>query len=329
MLIKGLLPLMTQYTNIFVLLSLFFHKINNNYVLAQKKSAEPVKVLQSMNKEFMNTMFGVVISDDEIKAWFIKEYALENVDIMILFLTYVKEQNNDPQDIVHFLTDLPFADGMKKTLFFDYKDSQAEMKMAMFQEMMEAEGEDGFDDDEFQLPPMIETPEELKSLQEYLKIITQQLWDNTLRSSLDTENIIYILKSMNTKIFPKVSKPILFSDFIIAAYDLIDNAEEGLEHKKIILSIHALSSLFILLTNHGLDYTSINYYQKLYSLLDYVQNIFRMKEKEKFLRLMELSIKSPMLPSNIAASFMKKLLRVIVSQHIAQASLSIWAISFV
>ena len=282
-----------------------------------------------MSKDFCHSMFEVILNDKEIKAWFLKEYATQNLDILILLLEYMKEQENNPKELVYFLIDLPLAEEMKNTLFLDFKNSLGEMQMEMFKEMMEAEGEDDFDEENITAPPTIETPEGIKALRKHLKAVTQQLWDDTLRSSLNSETILYILKSMNTKIFPKVSNPILFSDFIISAYDLIGNDKKELKHKKIILSIHALSSLFILLTNHGLDYTSINYYQKLYSLLDYVQNIFRMKEKEKFLRLMELSIKSPMLPSNIAASFMKKLLRVIISQHMSQAALSIWAISFV
>lgn len=133
----------------------------------------------------------------------------------------------------------------------------------------------------------------------------QKLWDGVLRQKLSKEEVIEILKAMNTKVFPKVERPELFSDFIISAYDLVDD-NKGLSHLDVEVSIHALSSLFILLVNHGLDYTSVNFYQKLYSLLEYLPNIFRMKEKEKFLRLLELSLKSPMLPSAVAASFMKK-----------------------
>jgi len=222
-----------------------------------------------------------------------------------------------------------------KTLyFFDYTDAAHQMRAAMIQEMLEAEGEDSGDEEDFAAiqanKPV--TPQEIISIQDLCKSNLQLLWDEILRSSeVDKSTIITILKAMNTKIFPKVAKPILFSDFIISAYDLIDDVSSNskLSHKDITLSIHALSSLFILLSNHGLDYTSINFYQKLYSLLDHLPNIFRMKEKEKFFRLLELSLKSPMLPSTIAASFVKKCCRIIISEHIAQSSTCIWVISFV
>ena len=126
---------------------------------------------------------------------------------------------------------------------------------------------------------------------------------------------------MNTKIIPRVSNPLVFSDFIISAYDLVDMKQGSISLKQdVIITIHALSSLFILMTNHGLDYTSINYYTKLYFLLDYFELIFSLKEKFKFLRLLELSIKSPMLPSTIAASFIKKIMRIIVKRHVSDVS---------
>lgn len=300
----------------------------------KKKTKDPVKLLKETNNEHFEFLLEMVMSEEEINAWFINEYANKYIDVMIIYLQYFSGKDQEVfQENAEFLINLPEPNSMNNTLFFDYSNPYAEMQMAMFKEMMEAEGDDDLmddDEDEGILPPKNETPEEITQLQDYLKTLIQESWDKTLRSpEIDTKTIITILKSMNTKIFPKVSKPILFSDFIIAAYNVVDNVKRKLTHDDVILSIHALSSLFILLTNHGLDYTSINYYQKLYSLLNHLENIFKMKEKEKFLRLLELSIKSPMLPSTIAASFIKKLLRVILNGHMTQASLSIWAISFV
>lgn len=286
--------------------------------------------MKNISQEFLQTLFETVTGDDEINKWFIKTYVTEYVDVMILYLNYLNSTNPDGKEIVDLLISLPQPAEISQTLFFEYTNNLAELQKSMFEEMMEAEGEEDFDEENIQLPPMTGPSEQVVALQEYSLTVFQQVWDATLRNSyLKTETIIQILKAMNTQIFPKVSKPILFSDFIIGAYDIVDNVVGKLSHQKIVLSIHALSSLFILLTNHGLDYTSINFYEKLYRLLDHLENIFRMKEKEKFLRLMELSIKSPLLPSSIAASFMKKLLRIIISNHMSQASLSIWAISFV
>ncbi len=42
-------------------------------------------------------------------------------------------------------------------------------------------------------------------------------------------------------------------------------------------------------------------------------NIFEMSDKARFLRLLDLSLRSPKLPSKLIAAFMKRLARVIVT----------------
>ena len=114
-----------------------------------------------------------------------------------------------------------------------------------------------------------------------------------------------ILSSMNTKILPKCENPLFFSDFLIKAFD---QAREDISNLP--LSIHALSGLFVLITSHGLDYP--DYYKYLYLLVSHLKSIFQLEEKHKFLRLLELSLKSSKISSLIVASFMKRILRTIV-----------------
>lgn len=61
------------------------------------------------------------------------------------------------------------------------------------------------------------------------------------------------------------------SDFLTKSYDIGG-----------VVSVMALSSLFILMTKHGLDYT--NFYVKLYALL--VPSIFVAKHRSRFLQVL-------------------------------------------
>ena len=255
-----------------------------------------------------------------------EEYAQKYLDVYSLFLSYLVSSENLPTSNIDFLLKMPNPDKDKYScLFLDYSNPMEEMQEAMYQEMLEAEGED--DEEMEMMPPKKEVPEEMLKLRSHCKSLLQSLWDSILRSPLSSKSTLLILKNMNTKIFPKISSPIVFSDFIISAYDLANT--QNSTKKNVILAIHALSSLFVLMTNHGLDYTSVNFYQKLYLLLGSLKLIFSMQEKEKFLRLLELSLKSPMLPAAIAASFIKKTLRIILNENLCQATICIWAISFV
>lgn len=62
------------------------------------------------------------------------------------------------------------------------------------------------------------------------------------------------------------------SDFLTRSYDIGG-----------VVSVMALSSLFILMTQHGLEYP--NFYEKLYALL--VPSIFMAKHRAKFFEVMQ------------------------------------------
>jgi len=91
----------------------------------------------------------------------------------------------------------------------------------------------------------------------------------------------------------------------------------------------ALRGIFILLEKHGLDYPY--YYKRLYAMLlpQYQKSTRRTvsvftlnsSEKVRFLRLLDLSLRSPQLPSKLIAAYMKRLGRVMMAhgQIFAQA----------
>ena len=78
--------------------------------------------------------------------------------------------------------------------------------------------------------------------------------------------------------------------------------------------------MFLLLEKHGLDFPK--YYDLLYSLLlpkfteTTITSIFNMEEhpeeKKRFLRLLDLSLRSPKLPSRVVAAFLKRICRLMV-----------------
>uniref|UniRef100_M4CCV5 CCAAT-binding factor domain-containing protein n=1 Tax=Brassica campestris TaxID=3711 RepID=M4CCV5_BRACM len=88
------------------------------------------------------------------------------------------------------------------------------------------------------------------------------------------------------------------SDFLTKSYDIGG-----------VVSVMALSSLFILMTEHGLEYP--NFYEKLYALL--VPSVFVAKHRARFLQLLDACLRSSLLPAYLAASFAKKLSRLSLS----------------
>ncbi|KAI6677464.1 hypothetical protein NL676_038260 [Syzygium grande] len=76
-----------------------------------------------------------------------------------------------------------------------------------------------------------------------------------------------------------------------------------------VLSVMALSSLFILLKQHGLEYTYFN--EKLSALLQ--PSVFIAKHRAKFYELLVSCLKSPLLPAYLAAAFAKTLSRLALS----------------
>ena len=89
------------------------------------------------------------------------------------------------------------------------------------------------------------------------------------------------------------------------------------------LQVLALKAIFILLEKHGLDYP--DYYRKLYRMIkprlvydsktDSVElkSIFNIPDKGRFLRLLDLSLRAPVLPTKLIAAFLKRISRVAVS----------------
>lgn len=113
----------------------------------------------------------------------------------------------------------------------------------------------------------------------------------------DLQNQTTFLKTLNKWVFCNVDSPVMFSDYLTRTFDQSPQCD---------IQILALSSLFVLITRHSLEYPG--YYEKLYSLL--AAPVFSSLHRERFLRLLEASLKSSKVSLQIQTSFLKRLLRV-------------------
>ncbi|KAI3736476.1 hypothetical protein L6452_16018 [Arctium lappa] len=127
-----------------------------------------------------------------------------------------------------------------------------------------------------------------------MKLKLSKAWMAFLGLPLPIDVYKEVLVTLHQAVIPYLSNPILLCDFLTRSYDIGG-----------VISVMALSSLFVLMTEHGLEYP--NLYVKLYSLLE--PSIFIAKHRAKFLQLLDSCLKSPLLPAYLAASFAKKLSR--------------------
>ncbi|XVE49604.1 hypothetical protein DITRI_Ditri01bG0095400 [Diplodiscus trichospermus] len=131
-----------------------------------------------------------------------------------------------------------------------------------------------------------------------MKLKFTKAWISFLRLPMPVNIYKEVLATLHQTVIPYLSNPIILCDFLTRSYDIGG-----------VISVMALSSLFILVTQHGLEYP--NFYEKLYALLS--PSIFMAKHKAKFFQLLDSCLKSPLLPAYLAAAFAKKLSRLSVS----------------
>ncbi|KAL6497948.1 hypothetical protein OROHE_026794 [Orobanche hederae] len=127
-----------------------------------------------------------------------------------------------------------------------------------------------------------------------LKLKFSKAWISFLGLPLPLDVYKEALVKLHQAVIPYLSNPIMLCDFLTRSYDIGG-----------VVSVMALSGLFILMTQHGLEYP--NFYNKLYALLE--PSIFMAKHRAKFFQLLDACLKSPLIPAYQAAAFCKKLSR--------------------
>ncbi|XP_043712977.1 protein NUCLEOLAR COMPLEX ASSOCIATED 4 isoform X2 [Telopea speciosissima] len=138
----------------------------------------------------------------------------------------------------------------------------------------------------------------LSNIAKRMKLKFTKAWLSFLRLPLPLDVYKEVLISLHQAVIPHMSNPVMLCDFLTRSYDIGG-----------VISVMALSSLFILMTQYGLEYP--NFYEKLYALL--VPSTFMAKHRAKFFQLLDSCLKSPLLPAYLAAAFAKKLSRLSLS----------------
>ncbi|XP_049374920.1 protein NUCLEOLAR COMPLEX ASSOCIATED 4 [Solanum verrucosum] len=128
-----------------------------------------------------------------------------------------------------------------------------------------------------------------------MKLKFTKAWISFLRLTLPVDVYKEVLVNLHQVVIPYLSNPLMLCDFLTRSYDIGG-----------VVSVMALSSLFVLMTQHSLEYP--NFYEKLYALLE--PSIFMAKHRAKFFQLLDSCLKSPLLPAYLAAAFCKKLSRI-------------------
>lgn len=134
----------------------------------------------------------------------------------------------------------------------------------------------------------------LSTLSRKMKLKFTKAWMSFLRLPLSLEVYKEVLVNVHQMVIPYMSNPAMLCDFLTRSYDIGG-----------VVSVMALSGLFVLMTKYGLEYP--NFYEKLYALLN--PAIFMAKHRARFFQLLDSCLKSPLLPAYLAAAFTKKLSR--------------------
>lgn len=125
----------------------------------------------------------------------------------------------------------------------------------------------------------------------------QKAWLAILRLPLSTGSLKKALHVLPTDVLNYVRSPLRFADFFMQAYSDYDSG---------ILGVLALDGLFILITEHGLEYP--NFYKQLYRLIS--SRVLYAKYRTRFFLLLnKCLVRNEMLPAHIVAAFVKRLCR--------------------
>jgi U3 small nucleolar RNA-associated protein 19 len=136
-------------------------------------------------------------------------------------------------------------------------------------------------------PPALLTPSAHRK-------VVQEAWCSVLSYPLPQALCKSVLLAAERRIVPSFTKPQLLMDFLTGCYDHGGTT-----------SLLALNGLFHLMSTKNLDYP--NFFTKLYALLD--RNLFHVKYRSRFFRLLDTFLASTHLPAALVASFIKRMSR--------------------
>lgn len=269
--VKGLTGKEDKFQAAWALVMLRLLKVHSSY----QDLAENTHFVALVSQLFVQQSFKVL-------GFLIREFQDLAVTIVEGLTGYFKVNLVLAENFVGLAKALPGFDRIKANLFWD----NAEVKVPSKRKRTE------------NIDPALEKNKILVDVTGYEYIYKEsisKLWVTVLNQGLRESEIKVYLKIIPKIGFSQVQDALIFSDFYLKSFDLGGN-----------LSVLALNGMFILCTRHNLE--SKLYYNKLYTLLKKLLSNGK-PLKKNFLRLIELSLSSHLLPASLVASFLRLFLK--------------------
>lgn len=158
-----------------------------------------------------------------------------------------------------------------------------------------------YDDKEADLEIFVSNPPSLMENEFKFKKALEENWLFILSNSLITdEQFKSILAILHKRVIPRLQQPTRLMDFLTDCYD---NSSD------LAVQLLALNGLFNLMHQYNLEYP--NFYYKLYAL--FTEDLLHLKYRSRFIRLIELFLRSSHLSINLIASFIKRMSRLLLT----------------
>lgn len=162
--------------------------------------------------------------------------------------------------------------------------------------------ESNYDDKEAELDVFVPHPPNLMENEGKFKTAFEDNWLNILSNNkITNEQFKTVLTILHKRVIPRLKQPTKLMDFLTDCYD---NTSSDLSVKLL-----ALNGLFNLMHMFNLEYP--NFYLKLYAL--FTEELLHLKYRSRFIRLIELFLRSSHLSINLIASFIKKMARLLLT----------------
>lgn len=137
-------------------------------------------------------------------------------------------------------------------------------------------------------------PKKAKDLSAGSAKLLGEVWTTLLQTPLPRQIYRTVLVQLRKRILPVLANPLILADMLSDAFDFGG-----------VVSLLALDGLFVLMTQHNLEYPK--FYAKLYSLCK--PHLLQAKHRGKFFTLLSLCLTSSHLPAGLVAAFAKRLSR--------------------
>lgn len=245
----------------------------------------------------------------------VQYYALGSIT-QLATAEYERNSNSSPsktaEKLLEFLMMIPMPSSNEdlersQFLFQPPKDTVQEDEDSSYEDVSDESDMDSDDEVEIESRPSKRTKTEKhtsKHTFQKLRLFRreyQKAWLAVLKLCLPIASLKRALQFLPDHVLDHVPNPLRFSDFFMQAYS---------DHGKGVVGVFALDGLFLLITEHGLEYP--DFYSQLYRLIS--PKVMFVKYRERFFSLLTKCLtRNEMLPAHLVAAFLKRLCRSVLS----------------